>query len=215
MPISRQGDSVPLVTTPSPCGACDRVVLARDAGAGEGERHQRLVGLDAAQRLGADEARVELAAPAEAGLDRVAVLGQVVAVEVEADLEAQRVARAEARPAARPAASSASQTAAAPSGRRASARSRPRRCSRCRTRAPRRPPPRARRCACASAARPDAIAVERRARLGPWTASIAQSACGVLTSTSKPSACSRNQARSLLVVGGVGDRQEAPAGPRR
>ena len=54
-------------------------------------------GSKSAQGVGADEARVELAAPAEAGLDRVAVLGQVVAVEVEADLEAQRVARAQAR----------------------------------------------------------------------------------------------------------------------
>ena len=48
-----------------------------------------------ATALGADEARRLLAAPAEAGLDRAAVLGQVVAVEVEARLEAQRVARAE------------------------------------------------------------------------------------------------------------------------
>ena len=47
-------------------------------------------------RVGADEARGLLAAPAEAGLDRVAVLGEVVAVEVEADLEAQGVAGAEA-----------------------------------------------------------------------------------------------------------------------
>src|SRR5205814_8132660 len=39
----------------------------------------------------ADEAGVLLAAPAEAGLDRAALLHQVVAVEVEADLEAQRV----------------------------------------------------------------------------------------------------------------------------
>ena len=38
----------------------------------------------------------ELAAPAEPGLDRVAVLGEVVAVQVEADLEAQRVAGGEA-----------------------------------------------------------------------------------------------------------------------
>ena len=46
-----------------------------------------------------DEARLLLAAPAQAGLDRAALLHEVVAVEVEADLEAQRVAGAEtARP---------------------------------------------------------------------------------------------------------------------
>ena len=69
-----------------------------------------------ADRVRADEARVLLAAPAEAGLDRVAVLGQVVAVEVEADLEAERVAGAEADRAWRPAAVSASHTAVACSG---------------------------------------------------------------------------------------------------
>src|SRR3712207_7778824 len=49
-----------------------------------------------AQDVRPDEAGVELADPAEAGLDRVVVLVQVVAVEVEADLETQRVARAQA-----------------------------------------------------------------------------------------------------------------------
>ena len=48
-----------------------------------------------AHRVGADEAGVLLAAPAQPGLDRAAILGQVVAVEVEAGLHAQRVARAE------------------------------------------------------------------------------------------------------------------------
>src|SRR6185295_19074874 len=46
--------------------------------------------------VGADEAGVLLAAPPEAGLDRPAVLGQVVAVQRQAGLEAQGVARAEA-----------------------------------------------------------------------------------------------------------------------
>src|SRR6478752_9728534 len=75
----------------------DGVALAWDAGAGEGERDE-LLGCRArlGQRVGADEARLALAAPAEAGLDRVAVLGQVVSVEVEADLEPERVAGAEA-----------------------------------------------------------------------------------------------------------------------
>ena len=98
--------------------ADDRVALAGDAGAGQHERHELLARCPLALRpddLRADEARVLLAAPAEAGLDRPAVLGQVVAVEVEADLEAQRVAGAEAD--GRGAASvSASQTAVACSG---------------------------------------------------------------------------------------------------
>ena len=70
----------------------------------------------AAHGVGADEAGRLLAAPAEAGLDRAAVLGQVVAVEVEARLQAQRVARAQADGVA-PAATTASQTAAARAGR--------------------------------------------------------------------------------------------------
>ncbi len=45
--------------------------------------------------LGADEPRLLHAAPAEPGLDRVALGGEVVAVQVEADLEPQRVAGAE------------------------------------------------------------------------------------------------------------------------
>ncbi len=48
-----------------------------------------------ATALGADEAGRLRAAPAEAGLDRVALGRQVVAVQVEADLEPQRVAGAE------------------------------------------------------------------------------------------------------------------------
>ena len=76
-----------------------RVALAGDARAGDRERDEPLGGaLRAVARdaLVPDEARRLLARPAEAGLDRAAVLGQVVAVEVEADLEPQRVAGAEA-----------------------------------------------------------------------------------------------------------------------
>src|SRR4051812_33613598 len=76
----------------------DRIALARDAGAGEGEGHELLLGrVRLGKRLRSDEVGLALAAPAEAGLDRVAVLREVVAVEVEADLEAQGVARAQAR----------------------------------------------------------------------------------------------------------------------
>ncbi len=74
--------------------------LTRDAALGQDERRQLLggaVGARLGDRLRADEARLLLAAPAEARLDRVAVLGEVVAVEVEADLHAKRVARAQAR----------------------------------------------------------------------------------------------------------------------
>ena len=79
-------------------GVDDRVALARDPAPGDRERRQPLGGPGGARRgdrLGADEARLLLAAPAEAGLDRVAVLGEVVAVEVEADLEPQGVAGGE------------------------------------------------------------------------------------------------------------------------
>src|SRR5687768_18506102 len=77
----------------------DRVSLARDAALGDDERDQPLFGPGVAgsgDRLGPDEARVLLAAPAEAGLDRVSIGVHVVAVEVKADLEAKRVARSEA-----------------------------------------------------------------------------------------------------------------------
>src|SRR4029077_19724865 len=46
---------------------------------------------------GADEARLFLAAPAQAGLDRSAVLAEVVAVQGKADLEPQRVTGSETR----------------------------------------------------------------------------------------------------------------------
>src|SRR3954467_10316459 len=95
MPIPRHGDMVPDVTSPPPTTG---LPWRRDPGTSHGERDELLVrsGLaDRADGLGADEPRVLLAAPAEAGLDRPALLHQVVAVEVEADLQAQRVARAE------------------------------------------------------------------------------------------------------------------------
>src|SRR5439155_12011404 len=64
----------------------DLISRSRDAWAGEGEGHEELARLEVAYGVRADESRVQLAAPIEAGLDRVAVLGEVVAVEVEADL---------------------------------------------------------------------------------------------------------------------------------
>ena len=95
MPTPRQGDSVPLVTSPPPTtglpwrGIPGPVIAnGTSFSAGPASRTAR-------HGLGADKARVLLAAPAQAGLDRPALLHQVVAVEVEADLEAQRVARAE------------------------------------------------------------------------------------------------------------------------
>src|SRR4051794_18304515 len=79
--------------------ADDGIALARDPRAREDKGDELLGGAVRAgvgDRLRADEARVLLAAPPEAALDRAAALHQVVAVEVEADLEAQRVAGAEA-----------------------------------------------------------------------------------------------------------------------
>src|SRR5687767_2257868 len=73
----------------------DRVARPRDPGVGERERHELLGWIEVAERVGAYEAGLQLAAPAETGLDRRAVLGQVVAVQVEADLEAERVPRAQ------------------------------------------------------------------------------------------------------------------------
>src|SRR4051794_29608739 len=77
-----------------------RVALAGDPRPREHEGDEalgRAVGPRTSHRLGADEARGLLAAPAQPGLDRPARLHEVVAVEVEADLEAQRVPRAQAR----------------------------------------------------------------------------------------------------------------------
>lgn len=118
----------------------DLVAGTRDPAIGEAERYElqpvrvvrvlRVELADRADRLGADEAGVLLAAPAEAGADRVAILGEVVAVEVEAGLEPKRVAGAEsggqgAGRAASPRSRGRRRAAAA-------ARRRPPRCSRCR-----------------------------------------------------------------------------------
>ena len=96
MPTPSDGDIVPLVTSPPPTTG---LPWRGDAGPVHDEGDE-LLGrarlAHGAHGVGADEARVLLARPAEAGLDRAARLHQVVAVEVEADLEAQRVARAEA-----------------------------------------------------------------------------------------------------------------------
>ena len=95
IPTPSDGDIVPLVTSPPPTtGLPWRAMPGLHH---EGDELLARAGLAlGAHRLGADEARVLLARPAEAGLDRAARLREVVAVEVEADLEAQRVARAEA-----------------------------------------------------------------------------------------------------------------------
>ena len=123
--------------------ADDRVARTRNARTVDRERNEllrRTFGAACSDRLGADEAGLLLTAPAQTGLDRPAVLAEVVAVQVKADLEAQRVARTEAgghRPGVNqrvPDARGVGRVAAA-------ARPRPRRCSRCRRRAsPRRRP---------------------------------------------------------------------------
>jgi len=77
-----------------------RVARARYPRPLDHERHQPLDGRRTprgSHRSGADEARLLLAAPAEACLDRPAVLAQVVAVQVKTDLEPQRVAGTEPR----------------------------------------------------------------------------------------------------------------------
>ena len=96
IPIPRLGDSVPEVTSPPPATglpwrAMPGPVITNGTSFSAVPSVARR-----AHGVGADEAGVLLAAPAQPGLDRPAVGGQVVAVEVEADLEAQRVARAEA-----------------------------------------------------------------------------------------------------------------------
>src|SRR4051794_30445341 len=78
--------------------ADDRIALAGDARLHR-ERDELLgrAGLArGAYGVGADEAGVLLARPAQAGLDRAARRHQVVAVEVVVDLQAQRVAGGQA-----------------------------------------------------------------------------------------------------------------------
>src|SRR5215212_11567300 len=71
---------------------CDRIALPSDAAVADDEGHEPLRrprGPHGRDGRGPDEPRRLLAAPPEAGLDRPAVLAQVVAVEVVAGLQAQ------------------------------------------------------------------------------------------------------------------------------
>ena len=100
IPISSEGENVPLVTVPAGSPPTkDRVARARDPAALDRRRRRASRRCPARARGGdglrAGEARLLLAAPAEARLDRVAVGAHVVAVQVEADLEPERVAGAE------------------------------------------------------------------------------------------------------------------------
>ena len=163
-------------------------------------------------RLGADEAGLLLAAPPEPRLDRVAILAQVVAVQVKADLEPQRVARARARRgsrrrrAARP-------TPPARRPDRAAARRRPRPCSRCRTRAsPRRATDRSQQCIRVRQRPVGEAAARARARRGPWTASIANRVGDVDHVDVELRGVRLHPLEVLLVVGGVGDGQELALG---
>ena len=95
----------------------------------------RALGARRGDRLGADEAGPLLAAPAEAGLDRVALGRQVVAVQVESRPRAAACRGRRARRGRRRRRAARPRSPARPRGRSA-ARPRPRRCSRCRRRAP-------------------------------------------------------------------------------
>ena len=151
------GDCVPLVTTPGPAVAGpDRVAVAGDPAALDDQADEargRTVPGDLLERGAADEVAglAELDDPSEAGLVRVGVEVELVAVQRHARLEPERVARAEAdrQPAVRraTAASRASHSAHGPGRCRRRPRSRPRRCSRSARRGPgsRRPSPRPRR----------------------------------------------------------------------
>ena len=173
MPEPRLGESVPAVTSPPPTTGLPWRAMPGPVITNGTSRSAGPSSRAARDRLGADEARVLLAAPAQAGLDRAAVLHQVVAVEVEADLQAQRVARAEAR------------------GRRAAPRpARPRRRRRRSGRdqqldavlagvagaarpARRRAGDRERRRSGSASGSSPSASCDDPARLGPWTASIA------------------------------------------
>ncbi len=214
MPTPRHGESVPLVTSPPPT---HRVALARDAGAVDRERDEllrRAGRAHGAHGLGADEAGVLLAAPAEPGLDRAALDAQVVAVEVKAGLQAQRVARGEPGGRRRRGAR-ARPTAPGRRRARAAARRRPRRCSRCRTRAPRRAAsrrPRARP-SCARAAARRRSPARSRARAGPARRASRSRRCGRPPRASQAAGVRAKPLQVALVVGGVGDRQVALARP--
>ena len=149
-----------------------------------------------------------LAAPAEPGLDRVALRGQVLAVEVEADLEPQGVAGAEParrRPRRRAAPP---RSPGRPRGRSA-ARPRPRRCSRCRRPAPGgRRPARPRPASARGSSTPESLgddAARLRALHGEHRVAVGD----VADATSNRAGARPSHSRSVLVVGGVGDRQVA------
>jgi len=75
MPCSRQGENEPLVTTPPPStGLPWRAIRLPESGTGRASRADRR----RARRhgLGSDEAGGLLAAPAEPGTDRIAILAQ-------------------------------------------------------------------------------------------------------------------------------------------
>jgi hypothetical protein len=86
-PDLERGDMVPLVTRRPAAVRHDRAALARDAPSviTKGSRHSPGFP-DPPAGLGADEASVLLDAPTERGLDRGALLRQVVAVEAVVDL---------------------------------------------------------------------------------------------------------------------------------
>ncbi len=97
IPWSRQGDSVPLVTMPSPLSVCTGLPWRGMPGPVKANGTSFWAVVPGSGSLSAPmKSGLALAAPAEAGLDRVVVLVEVVAVEVEADLEAERVSGAEA-----------------------------------------------------------------------------------------------------------------------
>ena len=206
---------MPLVTAPDRLAAGeDRVALARDAALGERERRQLLggaVGARRGDRLGADEARLLLAAPAEPGLDRVAVGARGRCRRGESRPRAAACRGRRGRPARRRR-RAARPRAPARARARSGSRPRPRPCSRCRRRAPRRRPRRASPCACRAGSSPSTRSADDRARVaGPGRRASRSRRGG-----RRPRRRSRRRAREpgevALVVGGVGDRQVAVVG---
>ncbi len=198
-PTPRLGDSVPLVTSPPPTTGLPWRAMPGpvDRERRRASRRARLarVRATASEPMKPVSSLQHQPRPASIGPRS---LDQVVAVEVEADLQAQRVARAEPDRASRRRRTSASHTSPARVAVDRAARRRPRRCSRCRTRARRRAGDRsAGSVRSARAARPSASARDELARLraldGEHRVVVRR---GRATSTSKPPACCWNQARS-------------------
>ena len=143
---STDGPYEPDVTTPTARAVLHhRIAVARHRALGHLEPDQLAAHGPAARtrsmRLAADELALGgLHDPAEAGLERVRRVVDVVAVERVAHLEPQRVARAEADRAPRrrrgPRRAAPFHSSLGLVGRRRTARSRPRRCSRCARSAP-------------------------------------------------------------------------------